>query len=173
MKRAFLFFYTLILFVTSAFSQDSLIIKINRKKYLLNDQEINKSDLDRILKNNASSSYEFNYYKRHSTLASEGGNIAVVGVTMGEIFLTYVMLEQKKADSFHKNADADVALIGLIATITGTVFGLVSIPFSISSKHHLKKAIRNFNIAKKSASGNPLQLNFTLNSYGFGLKWSF
>ena len=158
----------------TAFTQNNDPIVLKKKRYYLNNKQLNNKELKGLLLSKQESAYE---YKKASTNIAIGTAIIGAGTALC-LYGTAVSLKQSVNES---NAISDGNLYYqsdqskfVTPILIGAGLVLVGIPFVLSSNQHLKKSITIYN-SKQTATGyrNELKLDIRLTQNGIGVTYHF
>ncbi len=145
-------------------------IELKKKRYFQHGKALNSSELKTILTTNPASVNDFNKSKTNQII---GMGFLLSGTTL--TLISSIMLlnnTMEEADAL-ENGNIKESNNGPAFMILGLGAGglIASIPFTISSKKRLKKAVIRFNSESSSASVRSMEFVAGLNSIGIAVHF--
>lgn len=172
MKNLILSFGLSIVFLMNAYSQkgDSTIT-IEKRKFYQNDEKLTLHKVKKILEKKPVCVPELQKYKVNAAV----GNTCLI---VGDVLVLVGVIEMLSSTSQEVNnpygtSQSSSSTNGVGIMLTGLAFDIVSIPFLISAKHHLKKTVGLYNSSFKNVGLNPVQFNLMVNHNGLGIRMNF
>ena len=157
---------------TSNNEAENSTITRERRKYYQHGEIVSFAELKKILSGNSYSTNEFHEYKVNSGIGTTLEIIGLISVTTGAI-INFANTASTVSNINNGNYYAPSSIGGGGFILLGGAFVILSIPFLVPAKHHLKKAINLYNSEGKSSTYIPVQYNLMMSSNGLGIRMRF
>jgi len=145
-------------------------ILIKKKRYYLNDNQLNNKELKSLLLNDPASVDEYNIAKKNMTIGA-----VPMFAGMGLIFYGIIVMyssSAEEADALENGGTIDQSK-WVVPILAGCGLVVAGLPFMVSSNKHMKKSVSNYNAKRTAGYYNNQKLELGITQNGLRMIYRF